>query len=416
MGKLQTKKEINCLVILSVLVYFCSYLVRINYAAIIVELIASGGVTKTQTAAVTTVAFITYGVGQLLSGVIGDRLSPRLLIFWGFVVTVTMNFLMPLSAQSFGMMSVVWGINGVAQAFMWPPLAKIMTSALTDSDYTKAIPFIGVGSASATIAVYLLSPLIIKLLGWEYVFYLFGAFALFCAFVWLIGSKTLLKNVQIELIGKKESTRQPCSSSASMLVKLLPVIMLTISIQGLLRDGITTWMPSLMSDSFNMKSTTSILTAVGLPVFHIFINMITYRVLILLKDNAFKALTVYFSIACVMLCAMLVFGMKNMWSAIIILSVAMGVIHGINNLQTAYVPKYFIETGSVSTVSGMLNFGTYIGSAISTYLFAVISDKFGWNVTVLLWVVFAAVGTVITRFIDRQYEKTEKKAHKKGVS
>ncbi len=403
MNKLQTKKEVIALTLLSVLVYFCSYLVRINYAAIIVELIASGTVTKTQTAAVTTVAFITYGVGQLVSGVVGDKFSPRLLIFWGFTVTVLMNFLMPLSSHSFILMSVIWGINGIAQAFMWPPLAKIMTSAMTDADYTKSVPFIGIGSALATIIVYLLSPFIIKYLGWQYVFYLFGAFAFICSFIWLIGSGKMLRNINFDL-AKKVKEEKTTSASSNILMKLLPVIMLTIAIQGVLRDGITTWMPSLMSDSFNMKSTTSILTAVGLPIFHVMVNLITYKFLLIFRGNVFRTITAYFAAAIVMLTAMFFFGIKNMWMAILLLSAAMGIIHGINSLQTAYVPKYFTETGSVSTVAGMLNFATYVGSAVSTYLFAVISDKFGWNITILFWIIFATAGTLITSFIDGKYK------------
>ncbi len=40
---------------------------------------------------------------------------------------------------------------------------------------------------------------------------------------------------------------------------------------------------------------------------------------------------------------------------------------------------------SVGLISGLLNSCTYIGSALSTYVIAVITDHFGWSATLLIW-------------------------------
>ena len=49
----------------------------------------------------------------------------------------------------------------------------------------------------------------------------------------------------------------------------------------------------------------------------------------------------------------------------------------------------------MSVLSGMLNFTTYVGSAISTFGFAVYSEKAGWGGTVSLWAIIAALGVVM---------------------
>ena len=59
------------------------------------------------------------------------------------------------------------------------------------------------------------------------------------------------------------------------------------------------------------------------------------------------------------------------------------------------IPTFFEKYGKVSTASGMLNACSYVGSAISTYGIAVLSESAGWGVTVLLWIGIAAAGMVI---------------------
>jgi OPA family glycerol-3-phosphate transporter-like MFS transporter len=73
------------------------------------------------------------------------------------------------------------------------------------------------------------------------------------------------------------------------------------------------------------------------------------------------------------------------------------------------VPKRFVKYGRVSTVSGVLNACTYVGSSISTYGFAVLAENKGWGFTVGMWAVIAAVGMVIclvTSFLWKRYYKS----------
>lgn len=72
---------------------------------------------------------ITYCSGQLLSGVLGDRLNPRRMITCGLLVGALTNMVMPL-VHSTALMVVIWGCNGLALAMIWPPMVKILTNLL----------------------------------------------------------------------------------------------------------------------------------------------------------------------------------------------------------------------------------------------------------------------------------------------
>ena len=84
------------LVFLFAVVYMVSYLTRINYGAVIAEMEADTGISRALLSMAVTGSFITYGLGQIISGILGDKISPKKLLSLGFLMTVCMNMLIPI--------------------------------------------------------------------------------------------------------------------------------------------------------------------------------------------------------------------------------------------------------------------------------------------------------------------------------
>lgn len=394
--KLTDKKSIRLLTVLSWMIYFSSYITRLNFGAILVEFIQSEGIMKSAASAITTALFVTYGVGQLLSGYLGDRVSPRLLIFGGLLTASVCNIAMPLVSPAIGAMTVVWGINGIAQAMMWPPLVKICASALSSENYNRLMPVIGTSCAAATIVIYLISPLIISISGWKLVFYITAAVATLAALAWFILTAPLLKNISFAPATLKEKKEGEVVAVNKAVWRLLPMILLSIAMLGILRDGITTWMPTFISETFKVESTVSILTGVAIPATHMFIGLTTYKVLVAMKRDVFAAIGLYFAATTSFLILLWVSGTNSMLLSTLFIALGSGGLHGINSLQTYYLPELLGGTGKISFYAGLINSATYVGSAVSTYLFAVISEMHGWDATVVSWVIFAAAGLALT--------------------
>ena len=71
------------LVVVLCVVYFTSYISRLNFSAVMAEIIKEDVLTKTQAGVIGTALFISYGVGQLISGWLGDKIKPHFIIFIG---------------------------------------------------------------------------------------------------------------------------------------------------------------------------------------------------------------------------------------------------------------------------------------------------------------------------------------------
>ena len=85
------KKRVNRLIILFMVTYMVSYLTRINYGAVLLDMVKSTGFTKDLLSLAVTGSFVTYGVGQIISGFIGDKIEPKKLIFIGLII-MYLNF------------------------------------------------------------------------------------------------------------------------------------------------------------------------------------------------------------------------------------------------------------------------------------------------------------------------------------
>jgi OPA family glycerol-3-phosphate transporter-like MFS transporter len=81
--------------------------------------------------------------------------------------------------------------------------------------------------------------------------------------------------------------------------------------------------------------------------------------------------------------------------SLILMSLTVACMHGINLMLIAIVPKAFVKCGKVSTYSGILNACTYVGASISTYGFAAIAEQFDWNFTILTWIGISAIGLLL---------------------
>ncbi len=407
--KTKTARNAQSFIWLCSIVYFTSYLTRNSYNAVISEITTALSTSTDATGIIGTCAFLTYGIGQIICGIIGDKISPRFIILSGIGATAVCNTVMPFLNGNLVLMTVIWGINGFAQAMFWPPLVRLMADHLSKDDYNRAVVSVTTASSIGNILLYLVSPLCISICGWNLVFYITGAVGAVMLFAWHFGTKRLpekQKETQPQGSDGADCTPNASKPSASRIVigSGMVFILAAIILQGMLRDGLTTWMPSLISDTFGLSNAVSILTAVLLPIFAIIGIKIAAVIENKLKNELLCAALLY-GIGFVFTLLMLPLLSVSLIASVILMSLIASAMHGVNLLLISRVPLHYARFGKISTVSGVLNAFTYIGSAASTYGFAVFSEKYGWYFTVGSWSVIALVGGVMCLLNVRRWKR-----------
>ena len=280
---------------------------------------------------------------------------------------------------------------------MWPPLVRLMSSLLSAEDYQRTCVQVSGGSAVGTAAVYLAAPLLIQLSGWRSVFIVSAAAAGLMLLVWLRRCPRLPAEDGHDFPGNS------CPRQAFRFSGLLAVIMVCILLEGMLREGITAWMPSFISESFHLSSSISILTGVILPLFSILIYNVTGVIYEKAISNVLRLSALIFLAGGGAALLLARFMTASAPLSILLSAVIVGSMHGISLLMTCMVPPVFACHGKVSFISGLLNASTYAGSALSSCGIAFFAERFGWSSTVYLWSFIALAGALLCFSITRKW-------------
>ncbi len=421
MKKITDKKQIVFLTALCVCAYLVSYLTRKNFSAVLAEFTVAEGVEKSAASFITVSLFICYGLGQLLSGWLGDKVSPRKIMTVGLALTTVVNCIMPLLGANTAAMTVFWGINGLAQAFMWPPMVKIMTSRFTAEVYKKAVLWVSYGSAVGTMLIYIIAALFIKCFGnWKTVFAFSAICGLIMTVVWTVFVGKIENNaekfgteVQIEKSGANVTSTPKNSDYKGKFnpftMSPIIIIMAAIVLQGMLRDGVESWMPSYLSEGYGIETSGAILSSVALPILTLVCMKVTSYIYNKFFENELACAAVIFAVGA--LAAGLLFFVHGSSPilAVVLVALVSSSMHGVNLILICMIPPYYQKYGNVSFISGLINFCTYIGSALFTYGIAKLSEVWDWKITIFSWFAVAALGTLLCAVTVKTWKKFKEK-------
>lgn len=400
----------KAIVILCTIAYFASYFSRKTFAVVAVEMKNCGVIDHDVVGLVGAALFIFYGAGQLVSGYLGDKFSPKYLMFSGLMISAVCNLLLPLVPNQY-LMIPIWAINGFAQALLWPPIVRILSDSLSHEKYVTANVIVTCGAHVSTIVLYLYAPICIEYMSYKAVFFSSTVFCVVAGVIFLVAMGIVL--------GKKERSEENVavapraelvSGSVWQVFKhsgILPIFVCII-VMGFMRDGIESWLPFLYSEAFGRDSSESILVSVALPIFSIisvFVVRIIHRGRVFNNEARGSAILFAISVALCIPFACLI-SVDHTVARVICLLLA-GLIsacmHSCNFLLISCLPGRFAGTGKASTVGGFCNSCTYVGAALSMYGIALVSESFGWTVTVISWTAILAVGILFACLAFKKY-------------
>ena len=405
------KNTKSFLIILCSAVYFVSYFSRKDFAATMAAMISAETIDKVTGGFIGMGLFIAYGIGQLISGYLGDKVRPSTLLLSGLGTTALCNLLMPIVPSS-AIMIPVWALNGLAQAMLWPPIVRILADNLDHDSFVKANLAVTTAAHVATILLYLYVPLCLSVFSWEAVFFTASILA-------FLGMAALV--LSLTFILPKDAIKKPVpkkNAKSDLDIKYFPLLLragiipifFSIIMMGFLRDGIESWLPTLYSEAFGRDAGESILVSVVLPIFSILsITVITAIHKTKTFKNEARGSSILFGCVAVTAVPIIILVSSSAVAArfvcLILSCLVCAFMHGVNFLFISCLPGRFSTYGKAATTSGFCNAFTYVGAAISSYGMAIISELLGWRATVITWMIVGILGAVFTLLSLRSYTR-----------
>ena len=375
------------LIALCWLVYTCSYLGKLGYNANITQIETVYSISHPTAGTVSTFFFFAYGIGQILNGVFCKKYKIRLVVFVSLLVSGFMNFLVGIS-NNFSFVKYFWLINGAALSVLWPSLIRLLSETLDQKVIGRAVVVMGTTVAVGTIFVYGLSALFAWIATYTIIFYTAGVLLPMIALLWFFAypKLTTQKPVAIKEEIHEENTPKKRKWIADSWFTISILAFFAIA-DNFIKDGLTTWVPMILKETYALPDSLSILLTIILPILAIFGTGLT--VILHKKIKDFVTLSAILFLASTICIAIVILCLPMNWYFITLGS--FGIISclmaGVNNIITSMAPLYLKHKINAGVLAGILNGFCYLGSTLSSYGLGAIADFGGW-VTVF-WLLFA---------------------------
>ena len=379
---------IGCMCSLS---YLAVYVARNILGAVSPRMIADGSFTTESIGTLSSVYFITYAVGQLINGYIGDRIPAKYMICFGLALAGAGNLCFPLAAGSLYAAYAAYGMTGFFLSMIYGPMTRVVAENTEPLYATRC-------SLGYTFASFFGSPsagVLAAFLTWQSVFVFSSAMLILMGCVCFLVF-TLFEKRGIVARGRISRVQTERKENGIRILLQHQIVKFTLIsvLTGVVRTTVVFWLPTYLSQYLGFSADTAALLFTASTFI---ISMTTFAAVVLyerLGRNMDLTIRAAFSAASagfllVFLCRVPAVNIACLIFAIMASNCAASM------LWSRYCPG-LRDTGMVSSATGFLDFMSYMAAAVSSRLFAGAADTIGWNGLILVWLGLMLAGIAVS--------------------
>ena len=375
------------LIFLAWLLYSVSYLGKVNYSANITQIVDYYQVSKAQAGMVPSFFFFAYGIGQVVNGLLCKKYNIKWMIFLSLFTSAVINLIVAIT-PNFEIIKWLWMLNGFMLSILWPTLIRLLSKVLPQKDLGKSSVVMGTTVGTGTLVIYGLSSIFAMFYMFKLSFYVASFMDLIVAVLWLFLYKKAFQCAYEEKIkegilhnnSKVENVKSFENDKAEKRIIYITICVLCLYavIVNLTKDGLTTWVPSILKESFARSDAVSILLTLLLPIVAIFGNIFALKTHKFIPDYITHCFVVFSIIGGIV--GIIIAGISR--TQIIFTLGGLILVNfmaaSLNSLITSIFPIFMREKVNSGLFAGIMNGFCYVGSTISSYGLGFIADNFSW--------------------------------------
>ena len=416
MVKTSAKTGSGFLIFLAWLCYSTSYLGKVSYSANITQIIDFYGISKSEAGLVPTFFFFAYGASQIPIGLICKKFNIKWTIFGSLIASGSINFIVA-NSSNFTIVKWLWLLNGFTLSFLWPTIIRLLSENVPQKDLSKSSIIIGTTVATGTVIIYALSSLFAVFATFKLAFFVAAFSDYIVALFWFFSFGSAVSKSQIEKA--KDEPPKNTSTTSEEVHKisgfekknlLLTIVSLCIFSVGVnfIKDGLTTWVPSILKDQYHFPDYLSILLTLVLPLIAIFGNVLALAFHKAIPDYITHCFVVFSIMGVLILGIIGILKIDQAILMLILLIIVFFLTSSLNSLVTSIFPMFMRGQVNSGLIAGILNGFCYAGSTISSYGLGVIAENFGWTavfITLLAFCAFTFVVWVVYKTLRHNFKK-----------
>lgn len=387
------------MVILFLLAYTTVYIGKKTMSVCQSDMIAEGLCDKVTGGTIGTCFLACYAAGQFINGWLGELIHPRYMICGGLFTAGLMNWFMSLCSVPVGFM-IIWGVCGYACSMLWSPIIRSVSLWTSDEIGQTAGASFSATIPIGTIFCYVLCAAALNFATWRWAFRVCGTVLCVVA-VFLYISLGTLKNHMTMPEKKEETSADGQTKHVGVFCIGLVFAASAILFNGMIKDGLDYWIPTVLNDRFISDSSVVSLISTLLPIFNIFGVYFSKYIYSKYHMSELGTCALMFTASAVSLGGALCFihfaegGMIAGVIVTVLLAVSSAAMLGANSMLLTFIPLHFGKIGRASAVTGMLNCFSYAAAAVSGVAIGIVSEHTSWETVFLIFVIAAVLGGVL---------------------
>lgn len=367
--------------------YLAVYLARNILGTVSPQMIEDGVFLTEQIGTLSSIYFVSYAVGQLINGSIGDKIKAKYMISFGLALAGVSNLVFSIGAGSVGVAYAAYAMTGFFLSMIYGPMTKVVAENTEPIYATRC-------SLGYTFASFFGSPLagvLAAILSWHGVFAVSSAALLVMSTV-CFTVFSLFEKKGIIRYGEYKKPEGKGSLSILLEHRIVKFTLISV-ITGVVRTTVVFWLPTYISQylGYSTERAAVVFSVVTFIVsFNSFIAIFIYE---RLGRNMDRTILLAFSTSAVSFAAVYLIR-HPIVNIVLMLLAIMSSNWAASMLWSRYCPS-LRDTGMVSGATGFLDFMSYMAAAASSSIFANAVSAIGWGKLILVWCGLMIIGIVI---------------------
>lgn len=414
---LDSKKAGTYLFLCCFICYVLVYLARYNLTAALPSIVdaETGILPEDKAGLIGTSLLVAYGIGQFINGFIAERFPPFGLIGFSMLLSAASNIAMYLTVTyttpTLPLMMAIWAINGYSQSFIWPTFMRTLALTLPESQRIAGTSNMLMSTAFGFITANLVSSLVLHVTGtWQPLFLTAAVVVGGAGIVWLLATHPIARKAYTYEskvpVSDKDTAKSKRSGTALiplMLVSGIFVILLPSFLFSLIKEGIQSWVPTMVKETFGKSPAFAVAVSTVIPVISIPGAALSRFVMQKLVHDEMRTCALFMAVSAVILAAVAAFTLENLIVTLILLAIVITLMLGVNTMTISLVPIRFARYGKTATITGILNSVAAAAGGFSQYLTGLVKMNFGWQVTLYTMAGLSVVGFIASAVVIKRW-------------
>ncbi len=387
-----TEKKKRLIFWIVYLAYTSIYMARVNLSMAGPDMIEGKILDTVELGLLGSVFSTLYSVGRLINGGLSDKTPPWIMLSVGLALAGISNILIGFFPPFIGIF-ILWTTNAYAQSMLWSSVLCVVAGIYDQQTAKKKTSVMVSSVATGNILAIVVTTFFITKLGLRFAFIVPGAITILLGIAVFFATRRIKPEVKME------------KSHISMweLIKTKEIALMCIPslFHGVMKENISLWMTVYVVDTYFVDLSTSSYYILLIPVLG-FIGRTIYPAVYKMCKSKENTVSAFGFVICLASALLLCFPGVGMIASVLALSLIYAAVSMINTSMLSIYPIRYVDTGNVASVSGIMDFATYLGGGIASVIYGVVIKSFGYTPMFVSWAVISVISMVVIKMQMRE--------------